>query len=90
MNDAVVTEDIGRVRVIKMNRPDALNSMNPWMFMGIRDALHGAAPPERALLPPLSAPLRRRYSGARTMPLPRTHAPLARPAFSVAAHVTDK
>ena len=42
MNDAVVTEDIGRVRVIKMNRPDALNSMNPWMFMGIRDALHGA------------------------------------------------
>ena len=42
MNDAVVTEDIGRVRVIKMNRPDALNSMNPWMFMGIRDALHDA------------------------------------------------
>ena len=42
MNDAVVTEDIGRVRVIKMNRPDALNSMNPLMFMGIRDALHGA------------------------------------------------
>ena len=39
MNDAVAIEDLGRVRVIKMNRPDALNSMNPWMFMGIRDAL---------------------------------------------------
>ena len=42
MNDAVVTEDIGRSGNKKMNRPDALNSMNPWMFMGIRDALHDA------------------------------------------------
>ena len=42
MNDAVAIEDLGRVRVIKMNRPDALNAMNPWMFMGIRDALSQA------------------------------------------------
>ena len=54
MNDAVVTEDIGRVRVIKMTRPDALNSMNPWMFLGLRDALHGAqddAPVAVAVIP---------------------------------------
>ena len=42
MNNAVAIEDLGRVRIIKMNRPDALNSMNPWMFMGIRDALNEA------------------------------------------------
>ena len=39
MKDAVVTEDLGRVRLIKINRPGALNSMNAWVFMGIRDAL---------------------------------------------------
>ena len=40
MSDPViVTEDLGRVRVITINRPEALNSMNNAVFGGIRDAL---------------------------------------------------
>ena len=40
MSDPViVTEDLGRVRVITINRPQALNSMNNAVFAGIRDAL---------------------------------------------------
>ncbi len=39
----VLTEDRGRVRIITINRPDALNSMNNAVFGGIRDALDGAA-----------------------------------------------
>jgi len=39
MTDSVVCQDHGRVRVIKINRPQALNSMNNSVFGGIRDAL---------------------------------------------------
>lgn len=37
--DAVTTIDHGRVRVISINRPGALNAMNNPVFSGIRDAL---------------------------------------------------
>ena len=43
MSDPViVTEDLGRVRVITLNRPQALNSMNNAVMAGIRDALAAA------------------------------------------------
>lgn len=43
MSDPViVTEDLGRVRVITINRPQALNSMNNAVMAGIRDALAAA------------------------------------------------
>ena len=43
MSDPViVTEDLGRVRAITINRPQALNSMNNAVFAGIRDALAAA------------------------------------------------
>ena len=42
MTDSVVCQDHGRVRVIKINRPQALNSMNNSVFGGIRDALADA------------------------------------------------
>ena len=38
-SSVIVTEDIGRVRVITISRPQALNSMNNAVFGGIRDAL---------------------------------------------------
>ena len=38
----IITEDLGRVRVITINRPQALNSMNNAVFGGIRDALAAA------------------------------------------------
>ena len=43
MSDPViVTEDLGRVRVITINQPQALNSMNNAVMAGIRDALAAA------------------------------------------------
>ena len=43
MSDPVIiTEDHGRVRVITINRPQALNSMNNAVFAGIRDELAAA------------------------------------------------
>ncbi len=36
-------EDRGRVRVLRMNRPDALNAMNNALFAALRDALSDAA-----------------------------------------------
>ena len=42
MTDSVVCQDHGRVRVIKIYRPQALNSMNNSVFGGIRDALADA------------------------------------------------
>lgn len=39
---AVVYEDIGRVRVIKLNRPEALNAMNQALFRGLADNLEAA------------------------------------------------
>ena len=41
-DQVVVTEDLDRVRVITINRPQALNSMNNAVFGGIRDALADA------------------------------------------------
>ena len=41
-DDVVVTQDFGRVRVISINRPQALNAMNQDVFAGLCDAL-GAA-----------------------------------------------
>ncbi|MEM7020033.1 MAG: enoyl-CoA hydratase/isomerase family protein [Pseudomonadota bacterium] len=41
-NNAVTVEDQGRVRIIAINRPDALNAMNNAVFSGIRDALIAA------------------------------------------------
>ena len=38
-DQVVVTKDEDRVRVITINRPQALNSMNNAVFGGIRDAL---------------------------------------------------
>ena len=38
-SSVIVHEDIGRVRVITISRPQALNSMNNAVFGGIRDAL---------------------------------------------------
>ena len=38
-DQVVVTKDEDRVRVITINRPEALNSMNNAVFGGIRDAL---------------------------------------------------
>lgn len=41
-DDPVVTEDLGRVRVITLNRPDALNAMNNALFGAVADALDAA------------------------------------------------
>ena len=41
-NDAVLIEDIGRVRLLTINRPDALNAMNNAVFDGITDGLASA------------------------------------------------
>lgn len=39
MAEAVVSEDIGRVRVIRLNRPESLNAINQAIIVGLRDAL---------------------------------------------------
>lgn len=39
MGDAVTTRDEGRVRVVTLDRPDALNAFNDAMYDGVRDAL---------------------------------------------------
>jgi len=39
MQQAVITEDLGRTRVLRINRPEALNAMNQAVFAGLRDAL---------------------------------------------------
>lgn len=42
MLKAVITEDLGRIRVLRINRPEALNAMNQAVFIGLRDALQDA------------------------------------------------
>ncbi|MEM7541396.1 MAG: enoyl-CoA hydratase-related protein [Pseudomonadota bacterium] len=42
MQEAIVIEDVGRVRLLRINRPAALNAMNQAVFGGIRDALKEA------------------------------------------------
>ncbi|HLG01397.1 MAG TPA: enoyl-CoA hydratase-related protein [Acidimicrobiia bacterium] len=39
MSGAVRVEDQGRVRIVTLNRPDALNAFNDAMYDGVRDAL---------------------------------------------------
>jgi len=41
-NESVLTEDRGRIRLLTINRPDALNAMNNAVFAGIADALAAA------------------------------------------------
>ena len=36
---AVTKQDLGRVRIIRLNRPEALNAMNQSVFSGLADAL---------------------------------------------------
>ena len=36
---AIIIEDVGRVRVIRLNRPEALNAMNQDLFIGLAVAL---------------------------------------------------
>ncbi len=47
MVDEVVYEDRGRVRVIRLNRPEALNAMNQAVFRGLADNLEAARTDER-------------------------------------------
>lgn len=39
MDETVVTEEIGRVRLIRLNRPKALNAMNQALIIALRDVL---------------------------------------------------
>ncbi|MGR8947078.1 MAG: enoyl-CoA hydratase/isomerase family protein [Gammaproteobacteria bacterium] len=42
MQQAVLTEDQDRVRVVCLNRPESLNAMNQAVMIGLRDALRSA------------------------------------------------
>lgn len=42
MSEAVLVEDRGRVRLVTLHRPDALNAFNDAMYDGVRDALRDA------------------------------------------------
>jgi 2-(1,2-epoxy-1,2-dihydrophenyl)acetyl-CoA isomerase len=43
MSDVLLTEDLGAVRVLRLNRPDALNAFNTPLSVALRAALEGLA-----------------------------------------------